>query len=124
MYMAMKHLHMTLAIISILGFMVRGPLAINQHKLMQQKWLRILPHVIDTLLIISAVYLAWTLSAHPFNSPWIAAKIIALVIYIVLGAMVIKRRGSLTRQWFSYGLAILIFGYIVSVAFSKNPWPF
>lgn len=122
MYMAIKSLHMTLAIISILGFVIRGPLAITQHPLMQQKWLRILPHVIDTLLILCALYLAGHLGAHPFNSPWLAAKIIALFIYIILGAKVIKRRGSLTRQWLFYGLAILTFCYIGAVAITKSPW--
>lgn len=121
MYMAIKHLHMTLAIISILGFIVRGPLAITQHQLMQKKWIRILPHVIDTFLLVSAIYLAWILSVHPFNSPWITTKIVALILYIVLGTMVIKRRGSVMRQWTTYALAVLLFGYIIAVAITKSP---
>ena len=68
MYLMIKNLHMTLAMLSILGFIIRGPLAIRQHAIMQQKLLRILPHIVDTFLLLAAIYLAWTLSLHPFNS--------------------------------------------------------
>ncbi|WP_320827003.1 SirB2 family protein [Reinekea sp.] len=122
MYLLIKNIHMTLAMLSIIGFIVRGPLAIHQHALMQQKWLRILPHIVDTFLLLAAIYLAWTLSLHPLNNAWLLAKVIALVVYIGLGAMVIKRRGSVTRQWLTYGAAIGVFAYILAVAITKNPW--
>jgi uncharacterized membrane protein SirB2 len=122
MFLLIKNIHMTLAILSIIGFIVRGPLAINQHAIMQQKWLRILPHVVDTFLLLAAIYLAWTLSLHPFNSGWLLAKVIALVVYIGLGALVIKRRGSVKRQWLTYGAAIGVFVYIIAVAITKNPF--
>ena len=120
MYLIIKHLHMTVALISIVGFIIRGPLAINQHPIMNKKWLKIAPHVNDTILLAAAIYLAATLHIHPFNSPFILAKVIALIVYIVLGAMVIKRRGSKAMQWTNYLLAILCFGYILGIAFSKD----
>jgi len=89
---------------------------------MQSKWLRVLPHINDTVLLLAAVYLAWVLHAHPFNSPWIFAKIIALVIYVILGTQVIKRKGSVTRQWGCYFAGITTFGYIIGVAVTKNIW--
>lgn len=117
-----KHLHMTVALISIIGFIVRGVLAINQHSLMQQKWIRILPHINDTLLLAAAVYLAWMLQANPLEQGWLAAKIIALIIYIVLGARVIRTRGTKSQQWLTYCAAILTFLYISGVAVTKSPW--
>lgn len=124
MYLMIKHLHMTLAIISILGFIVRGALAINQHTIMQQKWIRILPHIIDTGLLVAAIYLAWFLRFNPLQQPWLAAKIIALVLYIILGARVIKRRGSTTTQWITYAAAIVTFAYIGAVAITRSVWVF
>ena len=121
MYLLIKHLHMTLAILSISGFMVRGLLAINQHPIVKQRWIRILPHIIDSLLLAAAIYLAWSLRANPLQQPWLAAKIIALILYIGLGTQVIKTKGAKTRQWLCYLLAILTFAYIGLVAMSKSP---
>jgi len=112
---------MTLAIISISGFMVRGLLAINQHPAVKQRWIRIVPHIIDTLLLIAAIYLAYSLRANPMTQPWLAAKIIALVVYIGLGTQVIKMKGSITSQWLCYVLAIATFIYIGLVAVFKTP---
>lgn len=124
MYLMIKHLHMTLAIVSILGFIVRGALAINQHTIMQQKWIRILPHIIDTGLLVAAIYLAWFLRLNPIQQPWLAAKIVALVVYIALGARVIKGRGSVRTQWITYAAAILTFAYIGAVAITRSVWVF
>jgi uncharacterized membrane protein SirB2 len=120
MYLAIKHLHMTLALISIIGFMVRGVLAINQHPYMKQRWIRIAPHIVDTLLLVAAIYLAWTLRANPLHHSWLLAKIIALVVYVVLGTQVIKTKGSVQRQWLFYGLSIATFAYIGAVAVTKS----
>jgi uncharacterized membrane protein SirB2 len=111
---------MTFAFISILGFMVRGVLAINQHAIMRKKWIRILPHINDTLLLSAAIYLAWTLRANPLNHDWLFAKIIALIFYIGIATVVIKTKGTKRIQWACYGLAIMIFSYIVAVAITKS----
>jgi uncharacterized membrane protein SirB2 len=114
---------MSLAVISILGFMVRGALANNQHPLMQQCWVRIIPHINDSLLLLAAVYLAWTIQANPFVQPWLMAKIVALLVYIALGTIVIKQKGSKRMTWLCYTLAILFFTYIGWVATAKTAWP-
>lgn len=112
---------MTLAFLSITGFMVRGVLAIAQHSVMQHKAVKIVPHIIDTLLLVAAVYLAWTLSANPLQHSWLLAKIIALVFYVYCGAQVIKTRGSKIRQWAFYSMAVASFSYIIAVAMTKSP---
>lgn len=124
MYLTIKTAHMTLATISIMGFMVRGALANNQHPLMQQRWIRIAPHVIDTLLLLAAIYLAWAIRANPFVQGWLMAKILALLVYIGLGTVVIKQLGSRVINWTCYGLAVLTFYYIGWVATTKTALPF
>ena len=96
----------------------------KQHPIMQQKWLKIVPHINDTLLLAAAIYLAWTIQLHPFNSAWIAAKVIALIAYILLGTVVIKGKGPFAFQLGAYISAILCFGYIVSAAVTKSAWGF
>ncbi len=124
MYLIFKHLHMTLALLSIIGFMVRGQLAFRQHPLLDKKWLRISPHIVDTLLLSAAIYLAYSLRLWPWEAAWLCAKVIALILYILLGTLGIKRKGSLKQQKITYAAAILVFLYIAAVAISKSAWPF
>lgn len=120
-YPLLKHLHMTLAVISILLFIYRWALAINEHPLLQHRWLKILPHVNDTLLLLAGILLAVTLQMSPGSQPWLMAKIIALVVYIGLGAMALKRPDR--KQKVIAGIAaLLVFNYIMGVAISKSPW--
>ena len=120
-YPLLKHLHMTFAIVSILLFIYRWALAINRSPRLQQRWLKILPHVNDTLLLLAGVVLAVTLQMNPGSQPWLLAKLIALVVYIGLGAMALKRPDR--KQKVIAGIAaLLVFNYIIGVAISKSPW--
>jgi uncharacterized membrane protein SirB2 len=115
---------MTLALISIIGFVIRGTLALNHHPLLTSKWAKISPHIVDTLLLSAAVFLAWSLQLNPFTTPWLLAKIIALLMYIILGTQVIKNKGGKTRQRLCFVGAILTFSYMLSVALTKQVIPF
>ncbi|MGB6188498.1 MAG: SirB2 family protein [Aeromonas molluscorum] len=120
-YPLLKHLHMAFAIVSILLFIYRWALAINGSPRLQQRWLKILPHVNDTLLLLAGVVLAVTLQMNPGSQPWLLAKLIALVVYIGLGAMALKRPDR--KQKVIAGIAaLLVFNYIIGVAISKSPW--
>ena len=90
-YPMLKHLHMTLALVSLLLFLYRWSLALAGSGRLQQKWLKVLPHINDTFLLLFGVLLAVTLQMSPGQQPWLLAKLIALVIYIGLGVMALKR---------------------------------
>ncbi|MCS3461624.1 SirB2 family protein [Aeromonas rivuli] len=120
-YPLLKHLHMTLAIVSILLFIYRWALAINESPRLQQRWLKIVPHLNDTLLLLAGIMLAVTLQMSPGSQPWLLAKLIALVVYIGLGVMALKRPDR--KQKVIAGIAaLLVFNYIIGVAVSKSPW--
>ncbi|MCS3457451.1 putative membrane protein SirB2 [Aeromonas sp. BIGb0405] len=120
-YPLLKHLHMTLAIVSILLFIYRWALAINESPRLQQRWLKIVPHLNDTLLLLAGIMLAVTLQMSPGAQPWLLAKLIALVVYIGLGVMALKRPDR--KQKVIAGIAaLLVFNYIIGVAVSKSPW--
>ena len=74
MYFALKHLHVLCAAISIIGFIVRGALRIANSPVLQKKWIRIAPHVVDTLLILSAIGLTLIIHQYPLTSAWLSAK--------------------------------------------------
>jgi len=77
-------------------------------------------HVIDTVLLASALWLAWQLGRDA--APWIAAKVVALLLYIVLGSIALRRGRTPGIRIAAFFAALATFGYIVSVAIAKSPW--
>lgn len=120
-YLPIKYSHQLLAMLSLLGFMIRGCWAIQASALLQQRWVKIVPHIIDTLLLTSAILLMMILRQHPGNQDWIAAKILALVLYIGFGTLAIKRAPTPTSKTLFFGLAITTFIYIAGVAIAHDP---
>lgn len=120
-YLPIKTAHMSLAMISLLGFLIRGWWAISTSALLQQRWVKIVPHIVDTLLLTTAVLLMIIIGQHPGNQSWIAAKLIALVFYIGFGTLAIKRAPTAATKGLFLGLAIATFGYIIGVAIAHHP---
>jgi uncharacterized membrane protein SirB2 len=116
-YLPIKHLHMTAVGLSILLFVVRAYWSVSGSALLQRRWVRILPHVVDTVLLTCGVILAAIIGP---NQPWILTKIVLLIAYVGVGTIAIKRgrttRGKLTAAV----IAVAIFAYIVGVAITKN----
>lgn len=87
------------------------------------RWVRIAPHVNDTVLLASGIALAWTLGISPLEHAWLGAKIIALLAYIGLGTVALKRgktRGQRIAAWLA---ALAVFGYMLGVAHTHSPLP-
>ncbi|MCV6605486.1 MAG: SirB2 family protein [Porticoccaceae bacterium] len=117
-YLAIKHAHITFAVISIGFFAVRAWWAWKKPLLLRQRWVKITPHINDTLLLGCAIYLAATIQQYPFVHPWLTAKVIGLLAYIGFGTVAVKRG----KPWAAL-MAALCFGYIFAVARSHSPWP-
>jgi uncharacterized membrane protein SirB2 len=122
-YAALKAIHVGSVIASYALFVLRGVWMLRDSPLLRQRWVRILPHVVDTALLTSAVLLAYTIRQYPFVAPWVTAKVLALLLYVGLGTLALKRgrtRGTRLAAWIA---AQLVFFYIVSVAITKTPLP-
>src|SRR5690554_7393680 len=119
-YMPLKHIHMTCALISIIFFSVRVIWAFKGSELLQKKWVKISPHVVDTLLLLSVIGLAFAWVQGGTLPAWISAKLIGLVAYIFFGLMTLKKAKNAQQRFAYFALALLTFIYIVGVAFSKN----
>ena len=87
------------------------------------KALKVLPHVNDSLLLACAIGMLFIGHMNPFETPWLLAKIIALVIYIGLGAMCMRATPRSRRQTISFASSIAVFGYILLVALTKQVIP-
>ncbi len=123
-YVTLKLIHIGSIVASYCLFFVRGVWMVRGSPLLAQRWVKIVPHVVDSVLLLSAIMLAVLLRQYPFAAPWITAKVLALVVYIGLGTVALKRgrtRGARIAAWIA---AQCVFGYIVAVALTRNPLPF
>lgn len=121
LYLTVKYLHVTCVVLSISGFCLRGLLLMRKSALMRRHWIRVVPHVNDSILLAAAIALAAMLGQYPFVDGWLTAKIFGLLAYILLGALALKP-GRAPRLRMAAGLAAVgVFGWIVSVALSKHP---
>ena len=120
-YLELKYLHVSCVIASGCGFVLRGVWMLADSPRLQQRWVRIFPHIVDTGLLGSAIALAMLSSQYPLAQSWLTAKVIGLVAYILCGTMALKRgRTKAVRGGFLV-VALLIFAYIVSVALNRSP---
>lgn len=117
----LKAVHVGSALLSITGFVIRGAWMLQGSPLLKARATRILPHVVDTLLLGSAIALALRISQYPFVHTWLTAKVLALLVYIVLGSIALKYGRSRRVRALSYGVALGVFLYIVAVAIARNP---
>lgn len=119
-YLAVKHIHVTCAALSISLFLLRGILMLRHSAALQQRWLKITPHVVDTLLLASALTMvAWS-AQYPFIQSWLTAKVLALLAYIVLGMIALKRGKTAGIRLMAFIAALLVFAYIVAVAITRQ----
>ncbi len=120
MYFALKHLHVTCVALSALGFLLRGYWMLTGNPLLQRRLTRVVPHIVDTLLLASAIALAVMIAQYPFVAGWVTAKVLGLLAYIVLGTVALKRGRTMAVRCVALFAAIGVYGWIVSVALSKD----
>ncbi|GAB1232299.1 invasion regulator SirB2 [Ferrigenium sp. UT4] len=117
----LKIIHLGAVLCSFALFFLRGVWLLRASPVMRQRWVKIAPHGVDTVLLGSAVMLAWQLGVTPFNAPWLAAKIIALLIYIALGMLAFRFARTTAQRLGAWLAALLVFGYIVAAAITHDP---
>lgn len=123
-YLYLKHLHVTAVVVTLALFTLRGIWVITDSPRLQQRWVRILPHANDTVLLAAAVAMAVITHQYPFQQPWLTAKLLALLAYIGLGTVAIRRGRTKRVRVAAWVAALAVFGYIVAVALTRSPLPF
>ena len=116
-----KIIHVATACVSIIGFTVRGIWAIRGSNQLHKKWVKIAPHINDTLFLLSGIILAIQIGQYPFVNAWLTIKVLGLLVYILLGMVVLRFAKSKQIKSLAFVSAIAIFIYIVLVALTKNP---
>ena len=118
-YLILKHLHIAAAYASLAFFVLRAFWSVRGVALLQARWVKIVPHLMDTLLLTLGVTLAVILNFWPLPL-WLSAKITALVIYILLGTVAIKRGKTPKIRATAAIAAVLVFAYIIGAAVERS----
>lgn len=116
----LKTIHLSCIVLSFTGFFVRGIWMLQGSDKLRQRWVKTAPHIIDTLLLVSAIMLAVQMRLSPPEHAWMMAKIIALLVYIGAGMVALRFGRSRNVRLGAWLFGLLVFLYIVSVALTKS----
>ncbi|HBY38525.1 MULTISPECIES: SirB2 family protein [Marisediminitalea] len=119
MYMMAKHLHMTAVGISVLLFVFRFIYGQMNPSFLQKKWVKVVPHIIDTVLLGSAIWLCVILSQYPIVNSWLTAKVIGVIGYILFGLLALKSETPV-KKWGGFAGALIVLGVTAKVAITKQ----
>lgn len=120
-YLALKHVHVSCVLLSGAGFVLRGLWMLRESPMLQRRWVKIAPHVLDTLLLGSAISMAVISAQYPLALDWLTAKLVGLLVYILCGTMALKRARTRRLRIVFFIAALTAFAYIVSVALTRDP---
>lgn len=120
-YLALRHVHIGCAIVTIALFVFRGALMMVESPWLQGRVLRFLPHVVDTVLLTTALMLTTIVHQYPFVQGWLTMKVVLLVVYIVLGSIAIKRGRTKRIRVYAFAAALVTIAFLVTVARAHHP---
>jgi len=118
-YPAIKHMHMLFAVISLLAFLARSGMKFSNSALLDNKMVKVLPHVNDTLLLVCGVSLAVIAGLNPMVHMWLAAKLFLLLVYIACGMFVLKWSTNNLQRSFGVLVALCCFAGMGMLAVAK-----
>lgn len=122
-YPALKAVHVACVAASYALFFTRGVWMARESAMLQRRWVKIVPHVVDTALLASAIALAVMIRQYPFVSAWLTAKVLGLLVYIGLGMIALGRGRTRQARIAAWVAAQMVFFYIVAVALTRDPLP-
>ncbi len=119
-YLFVKYSHQIFVTITILVFNIRFFLLWRHpDKPLAGIW-KALPHLNDTMLLFTGLWLMKITHFSPFNSPWFGSKILLLLVYIGLGMVMMRSRPRSPKFYAIYVLSMACVGCIVYLAKTKT----
>ena len=117
-----KQLHVAFALLTVCSFCLRGYWMLSRSPRLHAPWSRWLPHVVDALLFATGLAMAIGLSISPLTHPWLAVKLLAIVVYIIIGSIALKRGRTRGQRVAALLLSLLVLMVIFAVALHHDPW--
>ena len=123
-YLALKSIHVLTVVVTISLFSLRGYWMLIDSPRLQAKWAKVVPHINDTVLLVTAIALAVVIGQSPHTHGWLAAKVVGLLLYIMLGTIALKRGRTKSIRTAAFVASLSIVAYIIAVAITHDPVPF
>jgi uncharacterized membrane protein SirB2 len=120
-YLALRHLHIGCAILTISLFAYRGGLMIAGSPLPGSRMMRFVPMAVDTVLLATALMLTAAIHQYPFATGWLTMKVVLLIVYIVLGSIALRRGRTRSVRTAAFVAALVTVGFLVTVALTHSP---
>jgi len=117
----LKTVHIATVAVSYALFFVRGIWMVSDSPLLHRRWVRVVPHVNDTVLLAAGIWMTSIIHQYPGTHGWLTAKLAGLVLYILLGLIALRPGRAKRIRVIAWIAAQIVFGYIVAVAISHNP---
>ncbi|KXI30755.1 SirB2 family protein [Paraglaciecola hydrolytica] len=121
MYEAVKHIHMNAMLLSVIFFILRFVLTLKTSPLLQKKWLKVAPHIIDTLWLLSALGLCVILQRYPFVDAWVSEKLLALLMYMLMVTIALKLAKTHLMRFIGLIGAFSWLAYAMMLVITKQP---
>lgn len=122
-YLTIKSLHVASVVLSASLFVLRGFWMIQNSDYLSRRWVRVTPHMVDTVLLASAIVLIFQIQQYPFVHHWLTAKVVALLVYIGLGMVALHHGRSRRVKVISWVAALVVLVYIIAVALTRSVLP-
>ena len=120
MLQTLTTIHLITVAITLSGFLLRGIWMLQDSANLKRPIVRILPHVNDTILLVSAVWAGALINQYPFFNSWLTAKLMGTLVYIVFGAIALTYGRTRTQRVVAFAAALVAFAYIVSVSVCRS----
>ena len=120
-YLLLRNVHIGCAGLTIALFVLRGALMLAESPRLNGPLLRYLPHVVDTVLLTTALMLTTVICQYPFSTGWLTVKVVVLVAYVVLGSIALKRGRTRAVRVTAFVAALATIGFLVTVARAHHP---
>ena len=118
-------LHLTSVALTISLFTLRYWWRWSNNPRFQARWVRVLPHIVDSVLLLSGVGLIALTGYLPFTvkGAWLTEKLFGVIIYIGLGFIALGRHRPRGQQagFIAFMLGLVVLYIIIKLAATKVP---
>ena len=123
-YQIIKNIHVSCAGLSIAGFVLRSVWMLRGSPCVHHRLTRVVPHLIDATLLLSALGLLYLSAYRPSGSDWLTFKLMGVILYIAFGMVALGAGRTMGQRAVAVAAALMVFAYIVAVALTGQRWPF
>lgn len=123
MYTAVKHIHLFMIACSVLLFVVRYVLMMVDSDLRNKAFLKRVPHVVDSAMLLSGIALIFITGFIPFtgSAPWLTEKLTCVMVYIALGFVTLNNGKNKVFKTFAFFGALGWLMVAAKIAVTKVP---